>query len=468
MIIDSVSLPKPFIRSTDIAIVGSGPAAITLAKALSSNNSVLLLEAGGPEASESALDCLKGTVSGINYPLSETRARQFGGSTSIWAGYCAIFDELDFRHRPWIQYSGWPIDYKEITDCYQEAATCLHVDDACFDPTIFGANEDYSFNRINEHKFSRGIWRFGATKANFAQENRDLLRTSNSIDVLVNSCVTTIQLTQNCNAVSRLGVRTTNGTSGTIQAKCFILAAGGIETPRLMLSSNEQSPKGVGNTQDQVGRYFMEHPHVSIEGIEMKESLNLDAWTQVTRSDDNRKFTFCAGLKEKSQKEFGILNARTHFFRTPSMGELDAPKIGIFFEQAPNPNSRLTLTDKLDQFGMPRVNLHWEISEIDKRSHNKLCKVISEELLNRGLALRTGKVFPSEEILYSNHQLGTTRMATSPNEGVVDSNCKVHGIENLYIAGGSVFPTVSWANPTMTVLALSIRLAKHLTNKVLH
>ena len=138
----------------------------------------------------------------------------------------------------------------------------------------------------------------------------------------------------------------------------------------------------------------------------------------------------------------------------------------MFFEQAPNPNSRLTLTKDTDALGLPRVRLHWELSELDRRSYRVLGEQLADEFLRRGTAIRTGSVYISDEILHSNHQLGTTRMSHHPRDGVVNPNCKVHGISNLYVAGGSVFPTVSWANPTVTVLALAIRLSQHLVKKM--
>ena len=112
------------------------------------------------------------------------------------------------------------------------------------------------------------------------------------------------------------------------------------------------------------------------------------------------------------------------------------------------------------------MRLHWELSEIDRRSHRIFGDLLADCLLRNGIGMLTGSVGVSDEILHSNHQLGTTRMSKHPRDGVVDENCKVHGIDNLYIAGGSVLPTVSWANPTVTVLALTLRLARHLVDKL--
>lgn len=466
MIYDALDSSVALDWTVDIAIIGSGPAGITLARALGTQYDVLLLEAGGNETNATANDCLAGEVSGLDYPLTETRARQFGGSTALWAGYCAVFDPIDFETRPWIEHSGWPFDVAELTKHYPAAAKRLHVADACFDLKTFKEHGEPLLSRLNADHYHLDIWRFGESKADFASENRSLLDRSHSVHVLLNGCVIGINLTDDGESVSSLSIRTLPGVSGTVRAKCFVLAAGGIETPRLMLASRDQCAEGVGNTYDHVGRWFMEHPHVSIEGIEMVPNPALSRWTGITETDDGRKFTYCAGLRPDTQARLGILNARVHFYRTPAMDADAAPRVGLFFEQAPNPASRLTLTNDKDGCGLPRVCLHWDVSNIDRRSHRILSDLLADDLIRSGFAIRTGPIHLSDRILHSNHQLGTTRMSKHPRDGVVDENCKVHGIDNLYIAGGSVFPTVSWANPTVTVLALTLRLAWHLANRI--
>ncbi|NMQ19180.1 GMC family oxidoreductase [Candidatus Competibacter phosphatis] len=467
MIYDALDPSIALDRTADIAIVGSGPAGITLARVLGTQREVLLLEAGGSETSASSNDCLAGEVSGLDYPLNETRARQFGGATALWAGYCAVFDQIDFEARPWVSYSGWPFDIAELTEHYPDAAKRLHIADACFDLKAFEEYGEPFLSRLNANHYHLDIWRFGESKADFARENRDFLDRSYSVHVLTNGCVISINLTDDGGSVSSLSIHTLSGASGTVRAKYFILAAGGIETPRLMLASRDLCDKGVGNAHDHVGRWFMEHPHVSIEGIEMAPNPALSRWTGVTQTGDGRKFTYCAGLRPDAQARLGVLNARAHFYRTPAMAADAAPRVGLFFEQAPNPASRLTLTNDKDGFGLPRVCLHWDVSNIDRRSHRILGDLLADDLIHSGSAIRIGPIHVSDRILYSNHQLGTTRMSKHPRDGVVDENCKVHGIDNLYIAGGSVFPTVSWANPTVTVLALTLRLAWHLVNRIL-
>lgn len=464
MLHDALDAGVPVDRQADIAIVGAGPAGITLAMQLQRDFDVLLLEAGPTGAANDAAAYLDGEVHGLDYDLTATRARNFGGSTALWAGYCAIFDPLDFAARPWVLGSGWPVDAGEVLAHVPAAARLLHVDDACFDVDDLGRENAGAALLPDQARFQLGVWRFGEPKADFGGEYHVALARSTSTQVLTSACVTDIRLTTSGSAVDQLEVRTPAGRTGTIRARVFVLAAGGLETPRLMLASNRQRTEGVGNASGHVGRWFMEHPHVTLRGVEIPDRPGTDAWTGRGRAHDGRVFTFCAGMKAQEQQRQEVLNARTHLFRTPRMEEDEPPRVGLFFEQAPNPASRVTLSGDTDPLGLPRVQLDWQLSPLDHRSHHVYAEILTEALARRGIARVCGSPGLTDEVLFSNHQLGTTRMSRDPSDGVVDPNCRVHGIDNLFIVGGSVFPTVSWANPTVTVLALTLRLASHLAN----
>ena len=140
-------------------------------------------------------------------------------------------------------------------------------------------------------------------------------------------------------------------------------------------------------------------------------------------------------------------------------------------EQVPNPESRVTLGNSMDAFGQRCTRLDWQLSPIDIRSIVRAQEIIDEELRRAGLGhleieLR-GEV-PPPDLHGGWHQMGTTRMHNDPRMGVVDSNSRVHGVSNLYLAGPSVFPTGGCANPVLTIVALTLRLADHLKNTVFH
>jgi choline dehydrogenase-like flavoprotein len=464
VIFDALDPTVALSRSADVVIVGTGPAALTIASLLGPMTDVLLVEAGSLHASPVAMDSLTGRTSGLPYPLAETRTRQFGGATSIWAGYCALFDNLDFENRPGVRELGWPIDAGELTCHYASAAELLNLDGAGFDADLFRTPGIDNPVRCDPERFQASVWRFGSPKADFALSHLPAIGTSRSVHVLLSTCVIDIEVSRSGASVTQLKVRSAIGKTGTIKGRCFILAAGGIETARLLLASRSRYREGVANGSGMVGRGFMEHPHLTVEGIEMRDDLDLAEWTNPSQDDSGALFSRLLGMSERSQRSEHLLNARAHLFRTPAMTAEASPRLGIFFEQSPEPHSRVTLDDNLDQFGMPRVNLHWTIAQADRRSHEAVTAAMAEELVRIGCARATGPFAPSPQILHSNHQLGTTRMSAHPNTGVVDPNCRVHDLSNLYIAGGSVFPSTSWANPTMTVLALSLRLGQHLVH----
>ncbi len=142
-------------------------------------------------------------------------------------------------------------------------------------------------------------------------------------------------------------------------------------------------------------------------------------------------------------------------------------------EQAPNPNSRVTLSTEKDAMGMPRVRFNWQLTELDKRSIRTYYKLLGQEMGRTGVGrvqlrdwlLSDDRTWPSF-LSGGWHHMGTTRMHTDPKQGVVDANCRVHGLANLYVAGSAVYPTAGSANPTFTLVAMSLRLSDHLQMKL--
>jgi choline dehydrogenase-like flavoprotein len=148
-------------------------------------------------------------------------------------------------------------------------------------------------------------------------------------------------------------------------------------------------------------------------------------------------------------------------------------------EQAPNPESRVRLDSVRDALGMPRAALDWRPSRVDKDTVAALASVCSAEFSRLGMGTVTPSAWlddselmwpvdptVSKHPIAGYHHMGTTRMSAAPAEGVVDADCRVHGYANLYVAGSSVFATGSWANPTLTIIALALRLADRLVDEM--
>jgi choline dehydrogenase-like flavoprotein len=142
-------------------------------------------------------------------------------------------------------------------------------------------------------------------------------------------------------------------------------------------------------------------------------------------------------------------------------------------EQYPEPDSRITLSDQLDALGLRKACIDWHLSELERKTARRMVETVGAEFerLNLGKLELSDWMRPEIEdwrswVKEGNHHSGATRMADDPRQGVVDRNCRVHGIENLYISSSSVFPTTGTANPTFTIIALAIRLADHLKQKL--
>jgi choline dehydrogenase-like flavoprotein len=314
-----------------------------------------------------------------------------------------------------------------------------------------------------------------------------------------------------------------------VRARTYVLAAGGIENPRLLLASNSLITTGLGNSNDLVGRFFMEHPHARGGRIVGAAVWNLLKAFSKRRSHDV-EFSPLLAPSEQLQEKLGILNgAVTIAARPPEGGKRRLMKQAYLYakhsmaptrkgrglwktrrrlgrkvkqligpvrpwwscvrgqwdlalvlraEQSPNPDSRVTLGADVDAIGMRRVQLDWRMQGQDVQSAAALVDALDRQAAARGV----GQVEPaswlrdqtqkwefddlvSDHPLGGYHHMGTTRMADDPRRGVTDGDGRVHGVDNLYVAGSSLFPTGGWANPTLTILALSLRTAEQILTR---
>ena len=461
MILDARDQAVNLDRHVRLAVVGGGLVGLTLARELGDRVDMLIIESGGVERAPEYDDCNSGDCAGLPYPLTETRARQFGGGTSLWAGYCAPFDAHDFAARPWVAASGWPLPADEVRRYYPRAAASLNIGDHRFDAAGVAARLGIALPTFGAPVVP-SLWRFGSPTLRL---NEQALARFSSSDLLtlLHATVVDIRLDADHSAVTGLVVRTLNGRQGRIRADHVVIACGGIEAARLLLNADSQVPGGIGNAHDLVGRCFMEHPHLPIAVLDLAEKDGLCGFIQKYESGAG-EILFNLGLDVDAQESLGLLNARAHVYRTPRMGPDESPHIGLFLEQAPDRDSRVRLGERTDAVGMRRIVLDWRVSELEWRTYREAGALFRRAFDDAGCGRVTSLGASGDEslVLHSNHQLGTTRMADDPSLGVVDANGRVHGLSNLHIMGGSVYPTVSWANPTLTLMAMTLRLADHL------
>lgn len=152
--------------------------------------------------------------------------------------------------------------------------------------------------------------------------------------------------------------------------------------------------------------------------------------------------------------------------------KLDGVTMEAICEQVPNPESRIKLSEAVDSFGVPLARVDWHINPIERDSIIRLAKLVKSELAGAGsgeleLVDWANDSAPERAVIIDmGRTMGTTRMSLSPQDGVVDTNCQIHGVAGLYVAGGSVFPTSGHANPTLMILALTSRLSDHLNQQM--
>lgn len=452
-----------------VAVIGGGMAGLALAAKLSPHLSVLIIERGdvdiAPPGDEVADEARS---SGLAYPFGAIRDFRLGGSTSIWAGYCAEFDDFDFRPRDWVPMSGWPLDQADLHPFRANVGTFLNLRSADFQPDAVTQDALLPVpTQIDGLQVT--AWRFGKPVLRILEDGSFDHPDLSGLDIIANARALDIILTPDHSQVDHIRCRTRHAHAFTVKADAYIIATGGLESARLLLASQSQITHGVANSSDLVGRCFCEHPHLVAQGFEFALEHPMEMWAEKICDRDGFPFSLCAGLPEQTQSELAVLNHRAHIFRTPQMAMNDRPKLGLFLEQCPNLESRVSLDQELDDWGVPKLNLHWTMNELDRHTFATSANEIGVRFEACGAGRITHEMHATdvrdEHVLHSNHQLGTTRMSADPELGPIDANCRAHDHDNLYIAGGGVFPTVSWANPSFTMLLLTLRLAEHIKQR---
>ena len=523
------AIDAPEAVTADVAIVGSGAAGQAAARRLLAlGHSVVLLESGGFDHDEASADLNRGSIVGQDYhPLEHSRLRFFGGTTAIWGGRVAEFDDIDFERRDWVAGSGWPIGPDDIRTYLAEARDILGVGGV----DTARLAQPQLLQRMSNEELAVRWWTFDPVFDRFTIDRARDLEEAPRCTLMIHATVREVMAAGDTGSIERLDVRTPSGRKIDVRARHYVLAAGGIENPRIMLASNSVIHRGIGNAYDMVGRYFMEHPHARggrivgkaewrwlsafakrrVNGIEIspsitpaeslqrREGLLNSALTVAVRQPAGGSYSLAkrAYLHVKHRtaptrtgrsmwkatkqlvRGYTGLTGPLHPWMMKRLNGLDLALV-IRAEQAPNPESRVLLTGEKDALGMPRAALDWKLSAIDVDSVSGLVAALGRESQRLGL----GKVEPanwlcdpdkrwvSDELVSAHpiggfHHMGTTRMSADPRRGVTDGWGRVHGLPNLHIAGSSLFPTGGWANPTLTILALALRTADRISGELL-
>lgn len=475
-------------RNYDVCICGAGPSGITIARILANaGKNVALFEGGGFELTEASQDLYHGKNIGLNNwdAIYNCRLRYFGGTSNHWGGRCSFFDSVDFEQRDYFGMPGWPDGSREeMFKHLAEACAIVDIPENIFDELPKSHWKSNNF-RISERAFS--------PPTRFRTKYIDEIKHSEKIDLYLNANLTDVRLHDNLSSVRHFEVKNYKNDTFQFTSKLFVLATGASENAKLLLNFDKQIPKGVGNQNDMVGRCFMEHFNVDFGNFIVEDHLMWEQGTvQFSPTEalirklkiGNAVIDFNPNLRTKDYGRLHALkqSAREYICQTETMKsftrkitELDCEGDGAItslIEQTPNLNSRITLGTEKDVFGHRRVVLNWLPSKADDVTIRTLGQEIAKDFARTKLARIQLRDFvlddniPIKDYGHHCHQMGTTRMSINPKDGVVDFNQRVHGLENFYIAGSSVFPTGGGCNPTMTVLMTSLRLAKHLVSLV--
>jgi choline dehydrogenase-like flavoprotein len=468
-------------RTFDVCVCGAGVAGITLARKLGAGLSVALLEGGGREYSYESQSLYRGRNIGLEYfDLAGTRLRYFGGTSNHWSGWMRPLDAHDFDARPDLDRPGWPIGQADLAPYLEEAKTTLGVSEA----RVVGSDATAAplpgrVEGFHEVRFWINPIRFGERYA------KDI-ESSTRIACYLHANVTDMRL--DGNRVVHVAATNYAGKTFPVRARAFVLALGGIENPRILLNCNKQRPGGLGNQHGLVGRFFSEHPHLAAGAYLLEDGVPLSR-TRIFSPDPDvmraeRMLNFGLRCMPRADPPAGGFKARLRRAichrdwleeaansMRPTPVACDDGLLKIAGEQITNPDSRITLSEEVDALGLRQTVLNWQMTRVDKHSMRQALFLFGERFARAGLGrirlarwLLTDDVeFPGiEQELAGHHHMCTTRMAASPGQGVVDANQKVFDIDNLYLAGSSVFTSGGHSNPTFTIVQMALRLADHL------
>lgn len=542
MICPNIALLNNF--EPDVCVVGAGPVGIALALELTRRGkTALLLESGGRAASKELQRLSDADILDPRHhaPMNLSVRRQLGGASNLWGGRCVPMDALDFEPRTVLNQGGWPITAGDLAPFLPAACEYLDCGQPRFEspiPALGGTQADFYFDRLERWSLRPNL------RAVYLSEIRQSRRLTLCL------LATAVGFTFDRDGlVHLLHLRGPGGARAAIRARQFVLAAGGLETTRLLLTAQKEAPNRFGGPEGPLGRYYMGHLHGSVAHVVIHSPVldkGLDYFNDEGGYCVRRRFWPSAELQRRRgltnvtlRLEFppshdpshgnGVLSLSYLALSTPFLGRLlaaevvrrnylrngtvepaehlrnlvrDFPHVASFIpryvyrryivrsrthgfferctarryalayhaEHLPHADSRVMLSDVYDAFGLQRLKINFLFSNADVEPLIATHECFADWLASTGLGTlhwsvpafeRANHIMGQAE--HGRHQIGTTRMGATDKTGVVDRDCRVFGAPNLFVAGTSVFCSSGHANPTLTAVALAMRLAHKLT-----
>jgi choline dehydrogenase-like flavoprotein len=539
----------------DICIIGSGPAGIAVAMmAAKSGKSILIAESGSVLRQPDDLNqgIIQQAFQAADKKDSELidghslydpdyivtgRIRTSGGSSRKWGvrareneSFClrlACPDAYDFSCINEYNIPAWPIEFNEIERYLKKSAS------------FFGLNEaDFRGNGTHAYDFDKNIFEpnlFYFSPASVIYDQRySEIKCKENIEIQSGWTLTKIVTNSSKEKVNHLEFIDEENKVHKIVPQQVVIAAGGIENSRVLLNALDEDQ--IKDPYDLLGRWFMDHPHVSLGILKPRKNIeDLGKFHDFQKKNSNLTLGHYSLSEQTASREkllrfsvtlvgapkitsSTVVSAASRLIRfktekyslpeiyamaselikhpigtaryaqykfgrgprhhtglggwstnTTRVTDVDVLKLEAMMAQRPSPDNRVRLSSKRDRLGNKKACLQWSWSQPEVDSYWRSVKLTQENFETIG----AGEYINPKNLGCGNvpnggtgwHQMGGTRMSSLAEQGSVDTTCRYHGVENLYIAGSSVFPSsIGYANPTLTVVALSLRLGDHLAS----
>jgi choline dehydrogenase-like flavoprotein len=522
---DARHVPDATQLDADVCIVGAGAAGITLALEFAgASTQVVVLESGGATYERTTQRLHEGLNVGLHYePLNLCRVRGFGGSTDSrgWGGWCKPLSPIDFEHRPWVPMSGWPISRADVDPYYKRAYRSLGLSPEtsrlnssnALSNSLLTLDGDQCDSELSVLSPAPEMGRSSGARLQSAanvivllhanvieietdQDARNVVGVRAATFVLAAGGIENARLLLASNRVRPRGL----GNDFNHLGRCFMehprfawgsLAAGHL-APRLsrynpgVVARERETKAGNGSAPPSIGAGLVLDPNLQRKEAILnarswivpaprqgetesgRELLELLFWLKKRRVPSDT----LSRLRKAARDPLNAARTVAAYFRGRS-GRAQRWQFITVMEQQPNPASRVTLDATRDALGVPRARLDWRLGGMEYRTLRRNQDIIVANLSQVGLdcsidapngVSKQSEADPAPRWVW--HHMGTTRMAADPRNGVVDSDCRVHNMKNLYIGGSSVFPTGGNDMPTLTIVALAHRLADHLKEQL--
>lgn len=485
MIISGQEMPVTVVQ-TDVAVIGGGASGLSLASRL--NRDVIVIEGGGMHHNPERDARFTFETTGLPMDNSSLRRRLVGGAAALWSGRCAPLDPVDLVAKPWANHSGWPVTYAEIEPFLDEALGVLGL------PSVSTAMGRYATRAGKALELEPGlegqIWQFVRSERHrglhlgrhfieiFRQDGKLLLTESDAV-----------QLVSDGKRVIAVICRDRSGRDITVRANEFVLACGCIEASRFLLQNQADCAELLAPVERWLGRGFQQHLLINAgtitasfsKAIRLQKLLNNFRWqsgegyeTGVRLCENtivsDRLLAGSAYLIYQADRQFDFVNqsskllssikGREDFYFNPRIS------VELSIEQIVDRQNRISLGQPVDANGQRSASVHWTINQLELQTARKISDLFTRTLarnnLGRFLPLADNEAAGARPMRDSLHHFGGTQMSIDPSSGVVNRNLKLHESANLSIVGGSVFPSGGQVNPTLTIIALALRLAARL------